>query len=286
MMPGTSFDSTDLTRADFAALAALVREHTGIAMHEHKRVLLQGRLRPRLRTLGLARYGDYIARVRADRAEVQAFINLVTTNDTAFFRTPAVWDYLERDFLPAWVAQSPGRTLRIWSAAAASGEEAYSLAMLCSGFQARAPQLNASQLKFAITATDIDTAVLATAATGLYEGRTAQRFAETHPELARSHFMPEAGGLRARPELRAHVRFGEHHLLAPWPGGAQFDLVLLRNVLIYFDEDNQKRVLGQVRAAMAPGARLVLGEQESITRIATPFDFEQTHVYRIRQEHA
>jgi len=280
MMPATSFDSADLTGADFAALAALVREHTGIAMHEHKRVLLQGRLLPRLRTLGLARYGDYIARVRADRAEVQAFINLVTTNDTAFFRTPAVWEYLERDFLPAWVAQSPGRTLRIWSAAAASGEEAYSLAMLCSGFQARAPRLH-----FAINATDIDTAVLATAATGLYEGRTAQRFAETHPELARTHFTPEGEGLRARPELRTHVRFGEHHLLAPWAGGAQFDLVLLRNVLIYFDEDNQKRVLGQVRAAMAPGARLILGEQESITRIATPFDFEQTHVYRIRQEH-
>jgi len=283
MMPANRIESPgdELTGADFAALASLVRQHTGIAMHEHKRVLLQGRLRPRLRTLGLVRYGDYIARVRADRAEVQAFINLVTTNDTAFFRTPTVWDYLERDFLPGWVAQFPQRTLRIWSAAAASGEEAYSLAMLCSGFQARAPEL-----RFSITATDIDTAVLATAATGLYEGRTAQRFVEAHPELARTHFTREGGALRARPELRAHVRFGQHYLLAPWPGGAQFDLVLLRNVLIYFDEDNQQRVLGQVHAAMAPGARLILGEQESITRIATPFEFEQAHVYHIRQEYA
>jgi len=128
--------------------------------------------------------------------------------------------------------------------------------------------------------------VLATAAIGLYEGRTADRFAASHPELARKYFRTEGTGLRAVSELRNTVRFGEHQLLAPWRQGAQFDLVLLRNVLIYFDEETQARVLHSVRGAMAPGARLILGEQESITRIATPFEFEQTHVYRIRQGQA
>jgi len=274
-------DGAELNPLDFAALAGLVREHTGIAMHEHKRVLLQGRLLPRMRTLGLSRYRDYIERVRADRSELQPFINLVTTNDTAFFRTPAVWDYLERSFLPAWLAANPGKTLRIWSAAAASGEEAYSTAMLCSQFQERQ-----RGFRFAIQATDIDTGVLATAAGGYYEGRSAERFGAARPELVRKYFRAEGAGIRAVPELRATVRFGEHQLLAPWRQGAQFDLVLLRNVLIYFDEETQGRVLRSVHAAMAPEARLILGEQESITRIATPFDFEQTHVYRIRQGQA
>lgn len=274
-------EHAELNPLEFAALAGLVREHTGIAMHEHKRVLLQGRLLPRMRTLGLARYRDYIERVRADRSELQPFINLVTTNDTAFFRTPAVWDYLARDFLPHWMAHSPRNTLRIWSAAAATGEEAYSMAMLCCEFRERNPGF-----RFAIEATDIDTGVLATAAAGYYEGRSAERFGAAHPELARKYFRSEGAGIRAIPELRAMLRLSEHQLLAPWRQKAHFDLVLLRNVLIYFDEATQERVLHGVRGAMSPQARLILGEQESITRIATPFDFEQTHVYRIRQEQA
>jgi len=113
----------ELCDDNLTAIIGLVRKHTGIAMNEHKRVLLQGRLLPRLRALGLNSYRAYIERLATDRVEVASFINSVTTNDTAFFRTPAVWRWLEREFLPHWMAQGEARPLRIWSAAAATGEE-------------------------------------------------------------------------------------------------------------------------------------------------------------------
>ncbi|WP_229519710.1 CheR family methyltransferase [Massilia oculi] len=258
------------------AIIGLVRQHTGIAMGRHKRVLLQGRLQPRLRALGLDNYGAYIARLEQDRQEVVSFINSVTTNDTAFFRTPAVWRWLERDFLPEWAARAEDGPLRIWSAAAATGEEAYSLAMTC--LEARR---NFPGLRFEILATDISTDALATARAAIYRGRSVERFERDHPELFRKYLRPVGEAVRVATEVTQYVEFGEHNLLQRPPRAAGFDLVMLRNVLIYFDAQAQQRVLAGARAAMRREARLVLGEQESITRLDTDFVFEQAHVYRI-----
>lgn len=269
----------ELCDDNLTALIALVRKHTGIAMNEHKRVLLQGRLRPRLRALGIGSWGGYIERLNADQLEVTSFIDSVTTNDTVFFRTPAVWDWLERQFLPAWVAQNPSAPLRIWSAAAATGEEAYSLAMTCLEFRSRAPNL-----RFEIVGTDISGAALATARAGAYRGRSVERFESERPALFRKYVAPCGDGVKVAPEVAQGVSFAEHNLLGRPPRAAWFDLVMLRNVLIYFDGEHQQQVLAGARAAMRPDARLVLGEQESITRLQTAFTFEQAHVYRIDGE--
>lgn len=261
-------------------IIGLVRRHTGIAMGRHKRVLLQGRLQPRLRALGLGTYGAYIERLAHDRQEVSAFINSVTTNDTAFFRTPAVWRWLEREFLPEWAARAAFANtvapLRIWSAAAATGEEAYSLAMTC--LEARR---NFPGLRFEILATDISTDALGTARAALYRGRSIERFEQDHPELLRKYLRPVGDAFRVATEVSQYVEFGEHNLLQRPPRAAGFDLVMLRNVLIYFDAEAQQRVLAGAHRAMRPDARLVLGEQESITRLQTDFVFEQAHVYRL-----
>ncbi|WP_288378253.1 protein-glutamate O-methyltransferase CheR [uncultured Massilia sp.] len=265
------------------SVIALVRQHTGIAMNEHKRVLLQGRLLPRMRALGLASYRDYVARVAAGGPEVEAFVNMVTTNDSAFFRTPAVWRWLESSFLDAWRNNADGGVLRIWSAAAATGEEAYSLAMLCAELRERHPNF-----RYAIHATDIASEALAQARSGSYGGRSAERFQAARPALFAKYMAPgaAAGEYVVTPALRECVTFAEHNLLGPAPMRGHFDLVMLRNVLIYFDEATQERALRQVRVAMRSRGRLVLGEQETISRIATPFEFEQHHVYRIAGEGA
>ncbi len=266
--------ATQLEPDTLAALIGLVRQHTGIAMNERKSVLLEGRLRPRMRALALSRYEDYLTLVQGGGAEVQLFIDMVTTNDTVFFRTPAVWQYVQHQFLPAWFAQHGSACLRIWSAAAASGEEAYSMAMLCDQFQQRHPQF-----RYQIVATDINTAVLATAQAGKYTGRSVERFGASHPYLMQTYFKRDGDTLCANSALRQYVQFNVHNLFQPMRAQAPFALVLLRNVLIYFDEDNQRRVLAQVQQQMAPGARLILGEQESITRLGTTLAFEQAHVY-------
>jgi chemotaxis protein methyltransferase CheR len=262
------------------AMLDLVRRHTGIAMTERKRVLLEGRLRPRLKQLALGSYEQYLSVVQAGGAEVQEFINMVTTNDTRFFRTPAVWDYFLTRFLPQWRQSHRGQCLRIWSAAAASGEEAYSIAMLCQEFTRQHPDF-----RYRILASDISTDVLKSAVDGCYGGRSAELLRLSHPQLARRYFEACGAVLRVAPELAANIEFAAHNLLTPLAPASPFDLVFLRNVLIYFDEENQYRVLEQVATAMAGDARLLLGEQESITRLNTAFAYEQAHVYHRGPSH-
>jgi len=267
---------SDIDASTLASLIELVRKHTGIAMTEKKSVLLQGRLRPRIRKLGLEGYRAYLAHVLAEADEVPAFINLVTTNDTVFFRTLHVWNYFSTRFLPEWHASHPGETLQIWSAAAASGEEAYSIAMLCEQFLLQHPGF-----RYQILGTDISTEVLAAARLGLYGGRSVERLAASHPALKNTYFTKNGEALEVMPVLKQHLRFAEHNLMKRLAPAMQFDIVFLRNVLIYFDEINQQCTVEQVRKSMKDDARLVLGESETLGRIDTAYHYEMPMVYSI-----
>ncbi len=281
---------SDIDAATLAALIRLVRQHTGIAMTDKKRILLQGRLRPRIRTLGLAGYDAYLAHLLSEISEIPTFVNLVTTNDTAFFRTPHVWDYFCNQFLPAWYVEHAGKTLQVWSAAAASGEEAYSIAMVCEQFLQQHPDFS-----YEIFGTDISTEALEAARVGRYTGRSVERLAASHPHLKKIYFTEHGTTLEVLPLLRRHVRFAEHNLLAPLlqhapylvpqqtaqqtPKPAQFDIVFLRNVLIYLDDVNQQCVVEQVCKSMRPNARLVLGESETLGRLNIAHRYEMPMVY-------
>lgn len=259
-----------------AGLLALVHRHTGITMSERKSVLLQGRLRPRLRALSLARYEDYLDFLARHPDEVQRFINLVTTNETSFFRTARVWDFFAQSFLPAWQATArPGQPLKIWSAAASTGEEAYSIAMLCDDAARGTPGF-----AWRITATDIDTEVLATARAGVYGGRSLERLRATHPAFFERYFSARDDGFEVDPALRRNVAFAEHNLFSTRSLPEKFDIVFLRNVLIYFNAEDQRRAVEHVRQSLAPGGRLVLGESESLARLQTGYRFEQPLIYR------
>lgn len=269
----------DIQPATLSALIALVREHTGIAMTDRKRTLLERRLRPRMLALDIGSFQGYVQRVRDDRAEVPHFIDLVTTNDTLFFRTPHVWDYVEHEFLPRWWREHPGQTLKVWSAAVSSGEELYSIAMLCDQFQAAAPGF-----RYRILATDISRQMLALADAGRYAGRSVERLMASHPERAKKYFQGDGDGLRVAGALKEHVTLAQHNLLKPLQrhGGLAdqgYDLVFLRNVLIYFDREYQLEVLKQVRRSMARQARLILGESESLTGLDTACQFERPLIY-------
>jgi chemotaxis protein methyltransferase CheR len=268
--------SAGLNPATLTALIALVRKHTGIAMSERKSVLLERRLRPRMQLLAIGSYQDYLDKVEQDRAEVPHFIDLVTTNDTLFFRTPQVWDYVEKEFLPQWWAAHPGRRLAIWSAAAASGEELYSMAMLCEEFAGATPGFS-----YRIHATDISQQILAAARAGRYAGRSVERIQASHPDWVKKYFLPCGDGLQVVDSLKQHVELAQHNLLTPLKPRKQFDLVLLRNVLIYFDQEHVQTVLRQARLSMAQHARLILGESESISGLDTAYRCERPMVYTI-----
>ena len=272
-------DGAGIQPATLSALIALVREHTGIAMTDRKSSLLERRLRPRMLALDIGSYQGYVQRVRDDDAEVPHFIDLVTTNDTQFFRTPHVWDYVEREFLPRWWRAHPGQTLKVWSAAASSGEELYSIAMLCDRFQAATPGF-----RYRILATDISHQILALARAGKYAGRSVERLRASHPEWVKKYFNARGDSLQVADALKQHVTLAQHNLLTPLRPRQKFDLVFLRNVLIYFDQEHQQTVLQQVRHSMAPQARLILGESESITGLDTACQFERPLIYTLETQ--
>ncbi|RFU46451.1 protein-glutamate O-methyltransferase CheR [Paraburkholderia sp. DHOC27] len=257
------------------ALFEQVRRHTGIVMGERKWTLLEGRLRRRLRELALPGYRDYLQMLEAKPEEVRDFIDLVTTNETSFFRTPRIWEYFAQQLLPRWFDTHPDMPLRVWSAAASSGEEAYTVAMVCEEFRARHPAF-----RYRIVGTDIADGILRKASAAHYQGRSIDALRQSRPDLVEKYFRADGDGFSAGPALRANVTFRKHNLHElPREIGA-IDVTLLRNVLIYFDAEGQQAVLSNARRAMAPDGLLIVGESESLTRFDMGFEFEQPLIYR------
>ncbi len=266
----------DMDTATLRRVLVLVHEHTGVTMAEAKKAMLQSRLRPHLRRLKLGRYGDYVAVVQGDETERRRFIDSVTTHQTSFFRTPKVWQYFSEQFLPAWAAAHGTRPLRLWSAAASTGEEACTAAICCEEFRRQRPAL-----RWELMGTDISAEVLAQARAGDYEGRAVAAFRAAQPELFdRYNAAGSAQRFRLADAPRSRISFAVHHLLqaCPWP--QRFDLVFLRNVLIYFKPDDVLRVLRHVAEGLRPQGVLVIGESESLTALDVPFEFILPQVYR------
>jgi chemotaxis protein methyltransferase CheR len=252
-----------------------VHKLTGITMSEMKRPLLQSRLRKRMRELQILSYADYMNYLEKNDNEIQNFINVVTTNETIFFRTPRVWDYFEKEFLPGWYKENPKAILSIWSAASSTGEEAYSLAILCSEFKFKNPSFD-----FKIIGTDISSAVLSEATNGVFKNRTVEFFKKSRPELYLKYFKTlTEDSHQVSAEIKKYVQFGLHNLFTVKKD--QFDIVFLRNVLIYFSTEDQEKVLFNVSKSIKENGGLVIGESESLSRLNTPYTFKSACIYTL-----
>jgi len=250
-----------LGEREFHWLRRLVRTRTGIELPESKRTLCQTRLIRRLRALHLGSFTEYVKMLEDEASpEHNELINAITTNVTAFFREPHHFE-LVREVL----RKLAGKRIRIWSAGCSSGEEPWSLAIT-----ARETLGEGADLK--ILATDIDTEVLARASAGVYEDANVEPIGRA--QLQR-HFArgtgPNAGRWRINDELRPLVTFKQLNLFAPWPMRGPFDLILCRNVIIYFDTENKVKLLRRYHDLLAPGGHLMLGHSESITAGVTGF---------------
>jgi chemotaxis protein methyltransferase CheR len=239
------------SREEFGRVRQMIAAYAGISLHEEKTNMVYNRLARRLRATGAGSFGEYLDQVQAPGAEErERFVNALTTNLTAFLREP---HHFER--LAAMAATHKGSTLRVWSSACSTGEEAYSAAMV----------LREAGLSGEVLATDIDTEILAVAKRGVYpEGALARVGAER----LRNHFLKgtgaNAGSAMAGPELRAMVRFAPRNLLASeWPAGERFDVIFCRNVMIYFERTAQRRLLDRLASVLRPGGLLFLGHSES-----------------------
>ncbi|MGY6519270.1 MAG: CheR family methyltransferase [Lysobacteraceae bacterium] len=243
--------------ADFERIRALIRREAGIALADGKRDMVYSRVSRRLRALGLASFRDYLDRLEAGtlQGEWEAFTNALTTNLTSFFREAHHFSVLADHLrgLPA------GRPLRIWCCAASTGEEPWSLAITaCEVANSLSPPVE-------ILATDIDTAVLQTAARAVYP---IERIDGIEADQRRRYFQrgtgANAGRCRVRPELQRLVRFMPLNLLGTWPPlDGPFDAIFCRNVMIYFDKPTQRQVLDRLIPQLAPGGLFFAGHSES-----------------------
>lgn len=245
----------------------LIRSVTGISLSPGKAQMIEQRLRRRVVALGLPDTDAFLTQLldgTLPAQEMEMVIDLITTNTTAFFREPDHFDILSRDVVPAVVAAAPpGRArLKLWSAAASEGAEAWSAAMVLEE-QRRA----GAAFDYAILGTDISHRMLERARRAVYADA---QLATVPAPLQRRYFMgaadPAVAGLsRVVPALRRRVQFRHLNLMAdPYPVDRDVDVIFLRNVLIYFEPEDKLRVLRQVMGHLRPGGWLMVGHAESM----------------------
>ena len=246
---------------DFRRVCELIHARAGIALAPAKRDMVYGRLSRRLRNLGLHSFKDYLDQLEQHGGEEwQAFTNALTTNLTSFFREPHHFDKL-REELQARAAKGP---LKLWSCAASTGEEPYSMAITaCEAFSSMTPPVR-------IIATDVDTQVLATASQGVY---AMDRIAGLDPAMKRRYFQrgsgPNEGKCRVVPALRALIEFRPLNLLANrYDVGGPFDALFCRNVMIYFDKPTQRGILSRLVQHMDNDSLLYTGHSENYLHAA------------------
>lgn len=253
----------------FRRVAAYIQAETGIKMPLTKAQMIEGRLVRRVREGGFESMDDYCEHILSGYASDEAvddFINAITTNKTDFFREPGHFDYLAQHILPELRAQRC-RRIRCWSAAASSGMEAYTLAMMLADFVAEQRDMD-----YFILATDIDTNVLAEARRGIYPHVALSPV----PAAMRARYVvnardPQRKEGRIVPELRRKVGFARLNLMDNhYPVGEPMDVIFCRNVLIYFERDVQAKVIARLCDNLRPGGHLILGHSESIHGLDLP----------------
>jgi chemotaxis protein methyltransferase CheR len=250
---------TAITDREFMQFQRFIYDAAGIFMANGKQALVSGRLAKRLAHYQLNSYGDYLRLLesRAQPAELQVAVDLLTTNETYFFREPKHFALL-RDL--ATEARDKKQTLRVWSAASSSGEEPYSIAMVMADVLGDAA--------WEVLGTDISTRVLERARSGHYP---MERASQMPPSYLKRFCLKgqgcEAGTMLIERPLRQRVQFRHLNLNEPLPKIGSFDVIFLRNVMIYFNLETKRQVVARLLAQLRPGGYFLIGHSETLNDI-------------------
>ena len=262
-----------ITDQEFTLFQRLIYKIAGISLSDAKKVLLVGRLSKRLRQYELTSFTAYYRMLASGNhpEELQTMVDLLTTNETYFFREPQHFDFLRDDVLAKRNSPAP---FRVWSAASSSGEEAYSIAMTLAEALPSTP--------WEIVGSDICTEVLARAVTGHY---SLARTEGIPPAFMRKYCLKgvrsHAGTFLIAPELRKKTRFYQINLMQPVGGDiGEFDVVFLRNVMIYFDPETKARVVHNLLPRLRSGGYLIIGHSETLNGITDRVIGVRPTIYR------
>lgn len=277
---GLSAQAIPLQDEDFRFIAGFVFERCGIVLGDNKRQLVYGRLLRRLRELGLRSFADYCRRLREQpEEELDPLSSVITTNVTGFFRQDHHFEYLAGTLLPGLMAKGRGGSpMRLWSAGCASGEEAYSIAMVVLETLGKGATSGVRVL-----ATDLSPRALAAAECGVYPLERLRGVSEPRRKRWFSLGIGEnAGRARVSAALRSLVVFRQLNLLRDWPMKGAFDAIFCRNVAIYFDTPTKQRLFARFSRLLAPGGHLFIGHSESLHGVSDAFEHVGRTIYRRR----
>ncbi len=274
-----SMGSDQFTPRNFATLAELIHRYSGIKMPAGKQTMLEGRLRRRAASLGLGTlndYCDYLFQDEGSGDELIHLIDAVTTNKTEFFREPIHFDFLRDTALPEFAAAGR-RHVKLWSAAASIGAEAYTIAMVLEDYRR-----STNAFHYSILATDICTEVLAVALAGRFPRAMMEPIP---PELRRQHvWSPRdetSNEMRMAPHLRAKLSIARLNLMdESYPVEQDMDVIFCRNILIYFDRRTQEQVLARLCRHLRSDGYLILGHSEAAVDKALPLDHVVNTIFR------
>lgn len=260
-----------LTAQEFSQFQRFIYDAAGITLHSSKEALVSGRLAKRLQHYQMNSYAEYFRLLASGNApdEVQNAVDLLTTNETYFFREPKHFAFLRARALDA---RKRGQGFRVWSAACSSGEEAYSIAMVL-----------AECLDFGtweVMGSDISARVLQRASIGHYP---LERAKHIPPEYLRRFCMKgidaQKDTLLIGRDLRSRVQFMHVNLNAPLPSLGTFDLIFLRNVMIYFSNDTKRQVVARVLSLLKPGGHFCIGHSETLNEITDAVQMIAPSIY-------
>jgi len=281
-MNGFEIEMSEKERVD---LSSLIETRFGIKMPPVKKVLLTSRLSKRLNVLGFKSYNEYYKYLITEKGsteELNIFADLVSTHETSFFREPQHFEFLYKTALPQLLDErgSGARThINVLSSACSTGEEAYTISLT---FEEFLRNNNLNSYSYKITGTDISTKVVNAAIRGVYHE---SRISNLPHEYKQRYFMRGKGQkselVRIIPEIRAKADFQYMNLMEDqYPFAEKFDIIFFRNAMIYFDKENQEKILGRLAGHMNNGGFLFIGHSETVSGYKLPLRSVATTVYR------
>jgi len=266
MQPAMLEAQPRLSDRHFRSIAELVEEQVGIKLPAGKRIMIEGRLQKRVRTLNYSDINEYVEHLFDDAhfdTELIHLIDCVTTNKTDFFREPSHFDFMRNAAVPETLRRRGRgtRPLKIWSAACSTGMEAYTIAMVLDDMI-----MTGASFQFSVLGTDISTGVLHAAEAGIY---TPEMIAPVPAEMAKRYFLssrdPAREEVRVVPRLRRCTNFMRMNLMDEvYPVDRDVDIIFCRNVLIYFDKPTQQQVVERLCSHLRPGGYFIVGHSESM----------------------
>jgi len=269
---------TVITESQFESIARIAQEHWGLHLTERKVQLVDNRLSKFMRTAtygSIAEYLDHLTK-SPSQEDLLMFFDLLSTNVTSFFREPEHFNYVEREFytpLARGTLTRRGKRIRVWSAACSTGPEPYSMAI-----QAMQLMPKLREWDFKILATDLATSALQSAKAATYSKSMMDGLDK---EIVSKYFTTDSAKsmVTVKPEVQKHITIQRLNLMDNFPMKGPFDVIFLRNVMIYFDKPTRERLVNKMHRLLSPGGIFAIGSAETLSGLNTPFKMAQPAVY-------